>query len=349
MNPKAHAIARSVLRMALAPILLSVLSLLLSAAAPLAAQGHAGAGNPGAANQGSADPGSVDPRSADPRTAHADPQGTPAQSTRDMKDEQFFQTNFVHLMPHAVWTPALSGDPELNALATLYDVNVYQLITILLIVLLFVPVSRSFRATRSPWLVRVFRGWVHWLRDEVVYKVMGEEHGRPFVPFFVYLFFFIAFMNLIGLVPKQVTATATVFVTGALAAVTFVMMVFGGMMQQGPVNYLKHLLPSGLPAWLIPLMAVVELVGLLVKPFALMIRLFANMLAGHLLIYSFIGMIFVFAKMLDLGVLSWATAVPTVGMAVFINIIESFVVLLQAYIFVYLSVLFVQESLHPAH
>ena len=134
-----------------------------------------------------------------------------------------------------------------------------------------------------------------------------------------------------------------------LALITFAVMVGGGMIRQGPLTYVKNLLPAGLPLWLMPLMAAVELVGLFVKPFALMVRLFANMLAGHLLIIAFVGMIFVFAKMMDLGALSWSTAIPTVGMAVFINIIEAFVVLLQAYIFMYLSVLFVQESLHPAH
>src|SRR5690606_38607120 len=98
------------------------------------------------------------------------------------------------------------------------------------------------------------------------------------------------FMNLIGLVPSSVTATASVFVTASLALVIFALMLVGGMMKQGVVAFWKNLLPHGLPAWLVPLMFVLELVGLLVKPFALTIRLFANMLAGHLVIYSFIGM-----------------------------------------------------------
>ena len=106
----------------------------------------------------------------------------------------------------------------------------------------------------------------------------------------------------------------------------------------------------GLPIALIPLLAVVEFIGLFIKPFALTVRLFANMLAGHMILYSFIGMIFLFAKMLKMEVFaSSATAIPSAAMGVFISIIESFISLLQAYIFVFLSVIFVHQSMHPAH
>ncbi|MCA8943718.1 MAG: F0F1 ATP synthase subunit A [Planctomycetes bacterium] len=258
----------------------------------------------------------------------------------EMETGEFFTNNFVHLMPHQL------SEGEVTFL-TFYDVNLYQLIVLAILCLVFLPLAVN--PNIGGWPYRVLRGWVHWLRDEVVYKTMGEEEGRRFAPFFVFLFFFILTMNMIGLVPHQVTSTATTMVTGALAVITFVMMVGGGILKQGVGSYFKHLLPSGLPAALIPLMALIELIGLFVKPIALTIRLFANMLAGHLLIYSFIGMIFVFAKLLDVSAMSWLPAIVTTVMAVFINIIESFVVVLQAYIFVFLSVMFVQESLHPAH
>jgi len=136
-------------------------------------------------------------------------------------------------------------------------------------------------------------------------------------------------------------------VTGAMALITFIMMVGGGMVEQGGVAFWKNLIPHGMPAWLVPLMFVVELIGLVVKPFALMIRLFANMLAGHLVVLSFLGLIFYFGE--SIGSLAYAVAVPSVGLAIFIMIIEAFVALLQAYIFTYLSILFVGMCRHPEH
>src|SRR5690606_24334581 len=126
------------------------------------------------------------------------------------------------------------------------------------------------------------------------------------------------------------TATASYFVTGTLALITFACMLGFGFKQQGVVGYFVNLMPHGLPVALVPLMAVVELIGLFVKPFALMVRLFANMLAGHMVIYSFLGMIFLFAQLVDMdSLLASLTALPAVAMGVFINIIEAFIALLQ--------------------
>ena len=261
----------------------------------------------------------------------------------EMENAEFFITSYEHLEPQALF------GKDGPALFTFYDVNLYQLYSLAAMLVVFVAVLASFRGQRTPWILRVFRGWCHWLRDEVVCDVMGKEDGRKFTPYFIYLFFFIAFANLIGLVPKQVTATATAFVTGALAGLTFLIMLVGGMMKQGVVGYWKGLIPHGLPAALVPLMFVLELIGLLVKPFALTIRLFANMLAGHLVIYSFVAMIFLFAKFLEMSSVAYGVAILPVGMGVFISIIEAFVALLQAYIFTFLSVIFVQQALHPDH
>ena len=124
---------------------------------------------------------------------------------------------------------------------------------------------------------------------------------------------------------------------------------FFGMKQNGVVGFWKGLLPHGLPVGLIPLMIPIELIGLVVKQFALTVRLFANMLAGHLVIASVIGLIFVFTIMFKGSAFSYVTAVPALGMAVFIFIIESFVVLLQAYVFTYLSIIFLHQAIHQEH
>ena len=276
-------------------------------------------------------------------------------TTAGMDNKQFFLEQFTHLMPHPLGGGhGPDGKPDKATLVnplTFFNLNLWQLFAIALIVIVFLSVLRSFGSGNPGFFIRMFRGWVLWLRDELVYNVMGAEDGKKFAPYFMYLFFFIAFMNLLGMLPLiGVTATASLWVTGSLAAVTFLMMLGFGFKQQGVVSYFRNLLPHGLPIFLLPLMAAVELVGLFIKPFALTIRLFANMLAGHMIIYSFIGMIFLFAKMMEMFIpTSMLTAVPSVAMGVFISIIESFISLLQAYIFVFLSVIFVHQSMHPAH
>ncbi len=269
--------------------------------------------------------------------------------TMEMDDVAFFSTQFAHLKPHPLWHPQISPDPDVNRFFIFYDVNLFQLISIGLVFIVFMLVLASFGSPSTPWFIRIFRGWCLWLRDEVVYAVMGKEDGRAFAPYFIFLFFFLTFGNLISIIPGSVTMAATVFVTAALAMMTFTMMIVGGMLKQGPIKFFVTLLPPHLPIAMIPLMAVIEVIALFVKPFALTIRLFANMMAGHMIIYSFIGMIFLFAKMMELGWLSWATAIPAAGMTIFILVIESFVAILQAYIFTYLSIIFVQQALHPAH
>jgi F-type H+-transporting ATPase subunit a len=150
-----------------------------------------------------------------------------------------------------------------------------------------------------------------------------------------------------GLAPYSATPTASIFVTAALALTTFFAMVLCGMAAQGPIAFWKNLVPH-VPAALWPLMFVVELVGLLVKPFALMIRLFANMSGGHMVVLSFMGLIFFLGQLWGPAG-AWGASPIGVGFAVFIMVIESFVALLQAFIFTQLSILFVNASVHPEH
>ena len=226
------------------------------------------------------------------------------------------------------------------------NLQVFQVAAILLIFVCFLGVPRHLRTGKGDVLTRMFSGFATWIRDEMVLPVMGKDVGNKLLPMFLTIFFFILFMNLLGLVPGAATATASIFVTGALAAVTFATMVFGGMIVQGPIAFWKNLVPH-VPAALWPLMFAVELVGLIVKPIALMIRLFANMTGGHLAVLSLMGLVFFFGAMSP--TVGWASSPVAVGLAVFILIIESFVAFLQAYIFTTLSIIFVQASLHPEH
>lgn len=252
-----------------------------------------------------------------------------------------FRWLYEHVLPHKM---ASVGPLDF------YNITMFQIIAIVLILVVFLHVRFALESGpeyKMGWIARVFSGFAMFIRDEMVIPLLGEEEGKKFLPYFLYLFFFIAFMNLLGLVPHGATATACVFVTGAMALVTLVMMIGGGMLEQGAAAFWKNLIPHGMPGWLVPVLFLVELIGLLVKPFALMIRLFANMLAGHLVVLSFMGLIFFFAE--KIGRLAYAIAVPSVGLAIFIMIIEAFVALLQAYIFTYLSILFVGMCRHPEH
>jgi len=227
------------------------------------------------------------------------------------------------------------------------NLQLFQIAAAALLLILFSGVAKYIRTGKGDYLSRVFAGFAAWLRDDVVYPVMGRETGQRFLPLFLTIFFFILFMNLLGLVPGSATATANIFVTGGLAVVTFAAMIGCGMAAQGPLAFWKNLVPH-VPGALWPLMFVVEVVGLFIKPFALMIRLFANMSGGHLVVLSFMGLIFFFAQQFGPGV-GWASSPVALGFAVFIMIIEFFVAMLQAFIFTQLSVLFVHSSVHPEH
>ncbi|MEY2807043.1 MAG: hypothetical protein RIR65_1460 [Planctomycetota bacterium] len=234
------------------------------------------------------------------------------------------------------------------------NLQMFQIAAVLLIFVCFSGVPGHLRRGGGDYVSRLFAGFALWVRDEMVAPVMGREQGNKLLPYFLAVFFFVLFMNVFGLLPGSATATASIFVTAALALTTLIMMIGGGMAVQGPVAYWKHLVPH-VPLAIWPLMFVVELVGVFVKPFALMIRLFANMAGGHLVVLSFMGLLFLAAGVAaaDGGVanagVAWGISPLVVGFSVFIMIVESFVALLQAYVFTMLSILFIQASLHPEH
>jgi len=274
-----------------------------------------------------------------------------------------FTALYMHLIPatlvdanhHPLFSLTL---PQLPALfdmdqhaegvqMVLTNLQLFQLAAVLIILVGFSGVPAHLKRGGGDALTRVLAGFAAWVRDDMVYPTMGKESGGRFLPFFLTLFFFILFMNLLGLIPGGATATASIWVTGALASVTFLAMIGCGMVVQGPFAFWKNLVPH-VPLALWPLMFFVEIVGLVVKPFALTIRLFANMNGGHMVVLSFLGLVFFFAA--ENGPLvGWATSPLAIGFAVFIMIIESFVALLQAFIFTQLSILFVQMSVHPEH
>jgi F-type H+-transporting ATPase subunit a len=192
-----------------------------------------------------------------------------------------------------------------------------------------------------------------WIRDEIVYPWLGPERGRKMLGFFWTLFFFILFSNLIGLAPFPLnpwerTATGNLAVTGALALIVFVVVQGAGMVAKGPVGYWVHLVPPGTPIFLWPLVFVIEFIGLFTKPFALTVRLFANMTGGHAILLVLFGFLY-FVPHANKGVLGIPSTIASFGFILFIMLFEVLVALIQAYIFTVLSAIFTSLAVAEEH
>ncbi|HXV74994.1 MAG TPA: F0F1 ATP synthase subunit A [Candidatus Polarisedimenticolaceae bacterium] len=201
------------------------------------------------------------------------------------------------------------------------------------------PVPRGLR--------NAFEVLVLFIRNEVARKSIGAGADR-YVPYLLTTFFFILSCNLLGLMPGAATATGNISVTAALAIVAFVVIQLGGIGEHGLIRHFANLVPHGLPFWLVPIMFVLELLSTFIKPFALCIRLFANMMAGHVVILAFISLIFILGAMFS-PVVGLAASPLAVFFALFVYVLEILVAFLQAYIFTMLTANFVGMSVHPAH
>ena len=222
-----------------------------------------------------------------------------------------------------------------------------------LMVIVFPQVARQ-RTMVPRGLRNFFEAICVFIREEVARPTLGENTDR-FIIFLWNTFFFILFCNLLGMIPSDGilfmvsggklrhlggTATANIWVTGTLAAVAFLMIHVSGIRQQGVGHYIKNFIPP-VPWPLIPVMYSLEIIGAAVKPFALAIRLFANMLAGHTVIGALMG--------LAIASGSIGVAGATVIGCTAISLLELFVAFLQAYIFTYLTTLFIGAAVHPEH
>jgi F-type H+-transporting ATPase subunit a len=167
-----------------------------------------------------------------------------------------------------------------------------------------------------------------------------HEKADNYVPFLWTVFFFILFCNMLGLVPGSATATGNLSVTAGLALVAFCAIHFTGIKENGLLHYLGSIVPP-VPLWLWPLLLVVELVAIIAKPFALAIRLWANMNGGHIIILALLGFIFVFKNIFVAG--------ASVAFATAIYMLEIFIALLQAYVFTFLTAVFMGMAAHPEH
>lgn len=189
---------------------------------------------------------------------------------------------------------------------------------------------------------------VLFVRNEIAVANIGHD-GAKFAPYIMTLFFFILYANLLGLVPHGSTPTGNVAVTGALAITAFLTIEISGLVKLGPRGYLRTIFPTvpgmrGAGALAMALaMAPIEIVGKFVKPFALAVRLFGNMTAGHFVILSLFGLIFLFGH---LEGWNWGIGIVTSGLVLGIMLLEIFVAFLQAYVFALLTAVFIGLMQH---
>ncbi|MFN0049896.1 MAG: F0F1 ATP synthase subunit A [Cytophagales bacterium] len=222
----------------------------------------------------------------------------------------------------------------------IYDLSITKnvaslMISAILLVFVFVSVSNSFKKNhgKAPKGIQsLFEPLIVFIRDEIARPNIGEHNYAKYMPYLLTSFFFIWFNNLLGLIPSGANVTGNIAVTLTMAAFTLVLTLFSGNK-----NYWKHIFATpGVPVALLPIMIPVEIIGIFTKPFALMIRLFANITAGHIIILSILSFIFLFK---NLGV-----AAVSVPFAVAMSLMEVFVAILQAYIFTLLSALFIGQA-----
>ncbi len=213
----------------------------------------------------------------------------------------------------------------------------------LILLLSFTLAFRGGKLMRNKF-AQLLEVYVLFVRDEIVYPNIGEKDGRRLLPYFLTVFFFILTCNLLGLVPSSSTATGNVNVTAGLAIIAFIVIQGSGIVKNGFFTHFKSMVPSGLPVFVVPIMIPVEIISMFTKPFALCIRLFANMVAGHAVILAFFGLVFMVH-----GYFRYVIGpLPLLGV-VGISILEVFIAHLQAFVFTVLTAIFTSMTMHPSH
>lgn len=200
----------------------------------------------------------------------------------------------------------------------------------ILMLLIFINIANSYKKNNgiSKGIGKFLEPIILYIRDDIARPNIGEKHYKKYMSFLLTLFFFIWILNMLGLTPLGINVTGNIAITFALALLTFVITQFSGNK-----NYWKHVFwMPGVPIPMKIILAPIELLGIFIKPFALMIRLYANMSAGHIVLMSLIGLIFIFHN--------WLGSSLSFVLAFAISLIELFVALLQAYIFTMLSALY---------
>jgi F-type H+-transporting ATPase subunit a len=214
------------------------------------------------------------------------------------------------------------------------------LISISIMLVVFISVAKAYvkNIDSAPKGIQsVFEPIIVFIRDDVAKAMIGEKYYARYMPFLLTVFFFIWFNNLLGLIPiipGGANVTGNIAIPLTLAAITLIITVLSGKK-----HYWHHIFAMpGVPKWVLLILTPIEVLGIFIKPFVLMVRLFANITAGHIVLLVFFCLIFIFGENSIAG--GYITSVPALAFTIFINCLELLVGLLQAYVFTFLSAIY---------
>ncbi|TAE51206.1 MAG: ATP synthase F0 subunit A [Cytophagales bacterium] len=219
------------------------------------------------------------------------------------------------------------------------------LISTLLLIFVFTSIAKSYKknAGKAPkGLQSFFEPLIVFVRDEIAHKNIAHNADK-YVPYLLTVFFFIWFNNMLGLIPGGANATGNIAVTLVLALFTFIITTFSAKS-----TYWKHIFAPNVPFLLKFILIPIEFIGIFTKPFSLMVRLFANIMAGHVIILSLISLIFIFGAMLPLAG-TGVVAVASIAFSTAMMGLEMFVAILQAYVFTMLTSMYIGQAVEEPH
>jgi F-type H+-transporting ATPase subunit a len=250
--------------------------------------------------------------------------------------------------PHFEWKINLPPVPFLGVQITRF--MVMELIAAVLLIVIMIPVVRHIARTpySRGWFVNMFEAMLLFVRNQVARPAIGGHGADRFLPYLWTAFFFILFNNLLGMIPGLASATGNINVTFVLGMMTLVVVLYAGMREAGVAGYFLAIVPHlDVPWFLKPflwgLMFFIEVAGLLIRHIVLGVRLFANMFAGHVVLSVILG----FTLMAWSSMAFYFVMPMSVGGVIALSLLELFVAFLQAYVFTFLSAIFIGAAVHP--
>jgi F-type H+-transporting ATPase subunit a len=237
---------------------------------------------------------------------------------------------------HKIFTIGHIGNQEI----AFTNSSAYMLLAVAVIGLLMLATSRNLVPGRLQSVAEISYEFV----ANTIRSTAGAE-GMKFFPLIFSLFMFIAVSNLIGIIPYTFTVSTHIIVTASLALLVFITVLVYGLYKNG-LRFFKLFVPSGIPMAILPLVVLIEIISFLSRPISHSVRLFANMLAGHITLKVFASFITMLGAM---GIVGWAGAILPLGLTVALTALELLVAFLQAYVFTILTCIYINDAIHPGH